>query len=227
MLKKLLTACVIVIALAPQAYAAPRWETVGKTSTGETLSLDVNSVQTKVNAGSWLFFSYRLKGSIETRQSIAKTASCSGGKLSSAKPGWIVDSTSRQVYADSVGSQNLLQRVCQLGKNAYSISNYQTINVYSTTSTQSEKEFVQSLDHLLVSKNNPLVHQYSGSEKIENGNLYCQFRRQGGSFNSYISLIDDGVVKEGATTELREFIKNYQIAVGVASNHNLCTEFKN
>lgn len=125
MLKKLLSACAIVIAFAPQAYAAPNWENVGKTSTGETLSLDITSVQNKPHAGSWLFFVYRVKGSVETRQSIAKTASCSDGKLSSSKPGWIIDSTSRKVYADSVGSQNLLKRVCLYGKIAnYSESNY-------------------------------------------------------------------------------------------------------
>jgi len=124
MLKKLLTTCAIVLAVAPQAIAASNWQTVGKTSTGEILSLDVTSVQNKPHAGNWLYFSYRLTGTVETRQNIAKTASCSGGKISSANPSWLIDKDDRKVLADSVGSQNLLQRVCQLGKNGYEISHY-------------------------------------------------------------------------------------------------------
>ena len=140
MLKKLLTACALVIAIVPQVYASQNWETVGKTNTGETLSLDSNSVQSKPNTGGWLFFSYK----VGSRQNIAKTASCSNGKLSSAKPGWIVDSNSRQVFADSVASQELLQRVCMYGKMAsYSETNYnetdeadQALNSDSNNRTQ-------------------------------------------------------------------------------------------
>jgi hypothetical protein len=98
------------------------WVTMGKTSSGSILSLNINSVQTKAHAGNWLWFSYRVTDNKETREHIGSTGSCIEGKVS-GKSEWLVDSIDTngnftgaiEIKADSTGNQSLLKKVCQLG----------------------------------------------------------------------------------------------------------------
>jgi len=225
MLKKLLTACAIILAVAPQAIAAPRWENVGKTSTGETLSLDTNSVQTKSGEGGWLFFSYRLTGSVETRQSVAKTASCSNGKLSSATPGWIVDSQSRKVSADSVGSQNLLQRVCQLGRNKQSYANGSDYATYSNADyVEPEKDYsryLNAVNRLLVEYKNPLSNYFASSQIIEHGNTYCSFRSTGKSSYEFTEIFE----KDDMTFLEKAILNDYLSTITSMSSRYICPQY--
>jgi len=105
-----------------EASQYERWVTMGKTSSGGILSLNINSVQTKPHAGNWLWFSYRVTDDEETREHIGSTGSCIEGKVSD-KSEWVIDATDTngnlagqiQIKADSTGSQALLKKVCQLG----------------------------------------------------------------------------------------------------------------
>lgn len=234
MLKKLLTACALVIAIAPQVYASQNWETVGKTNTGETLSLDSNSVQSKPNTGGWLFFSYKLNN----RQNIGKTASCSNGKLSSTKPGWIVDSNSRQVFADSVASQELLQRVCMYGKMAnYTNTNYnetdeadQDLNSDSNISTrsnysQNEIKYLNGLNQLLKVSDNIMLTIFSDTQKIESGHEYCKFRSNGNSQIDAIKAINNGIKYNPSVTN-RQTLFDYHTKTIASANVYLCPEYK-
>ena len=99
-----------------------RWLTMGKTSSGSILSLNINSVQTKPHAGNWLWFSYRVTDDKETRQHIGSTGSCIEERVSD-KSEWLVDSIDTngnltgiiKIKTNSAGSQALLKKVCQLG----------------------------------------------------------------------------------------------------------------
>ena len=108
-------------AKAQEYKVGERWMTMGKTSEGDTLSLNVNSIQTKPNAGNWLWFAYRITDSVETRERIGFTGACHRGSLVS-KPEWQVEFTNSngeletlQVKADSPGSLKLLRTVCSRG----------------------------------------------------------------------------------------------------------------
>ncbi|MEH2424613.1 MAG: hypothetical protein V7K48_28010 [Nostoc sp.] len=98
------------------------WLTMGKTSSGSILSLNISSVETKAHAGNWLWFSYRITDDKETREHIGSTGSCIEGKVL-GKSEWLVDSIDTngnftgaiEIKADSTGSQSLLKKVCQLG----------------------------------------------------------------------------------------------------------------
>jgi hypothetical protein len=107
------------------------WMTMGKTSSGSILSLNINSVQTKAHAGNWLWFSYRVTDDQETREHIGSTGSCIQGKVLD-KSEWLVDSIDTngnftgaiEIKADSIGSQALLKKVCQLGSSKPDSQNY-------------------------------------------------------------------------------------------------------
>jgi hypothetical protein len=108
-------------AKAQEYEVGERWMMMGKTSEGDTLSLNVNSIQTKPNAGNWLWFAYRITDSVETRERIGFTGACNRGSLVS-KPEWQVEFTNSngeletlQVKADSPGSLKLLRTVCSRG----------------------------------------------------------------------------------------------------------------
>lgn len=121
-----MTIIVSVAAILPTVTPATaqdgRWLTMGRTSSGEILSLDSNSVQTKPHAGNWLWFVYRVTGSKETRERVGFTGSCLQGRLT-GKPEWYVEATDRNgvitgqktIKAGSSASQALLTRVCQTG----------------------------------------------------------------------------------------------------------------
>lgn len=106
-----------------------RWLTMGKTNDGATLSLNVNSIQTKPHAGNWLWFAYRVTDDVETRQRIGFTGACSRGQLVS-EPEWQVEITNEMgvlgdvltIKADSPGSFRLLQTVCSKGYHSSSSS---------------------------------------------------------------------------------------------------------
>jgi len=235
MLKKLLTACAIVFAVAPQAIAAPRWEYVGKTSTGEKLSLDNNSVQTKSGEGAWLFFTYRLTGDVETRQRVAKTASCSNGKLSSSNPGWIVDSESRKVSADSVGSQSLLQRVCQIGKNSvpyvnagrYTVTDYVEPSFEPPASYppyQVIQNYLDSVNRLLLRSRNPTITVFSDEQKIESGIGYCKLKHEGGTSEDIYRSLYLATYKEDP--EEAAFFRDYKTTTFAAALTYFCPQYK-
>ncbi|MBN3945924.1 MAG: hypothetical protein HWQ38_05315 [Nostoc sp. NMS7] len=105
-----------------QTSRSERWVTIGKTSSGGILSLNINSVETKAHGGNWLWFSYRVTDDKETREHTGSTGSCIEGTVSD-KSEWLVDSINTngdftgaiKIKADSTGSQALLKRVCQLG----------------------------------------------------------------------------------------------------------------
>jgi hypothetical protein len=108
-------------ATAQEYESGERWMTMGKTNEGDVLSLNVNSVQTKPHAGTWLWFAYRITNGVETRQRIGFTGACNRGQLVS-KPEWQVEFTNQkgeiaqlQVKADSPGSLKLLRTVCSRG----------------------------------------------------------------------------------------------------------------
>ncbi|MHC5820075.1 MAG: hypothetical protein ACYT04_30455 [Nostoc sp.] len=105
-----------------EASQYSNWMTMGKTSTGSILSLNINSIQTKPHAGNWLWFSYRVTDDKETREHIGSTGSCIEGRVSD-KSEWSIDSIDTngnftgtiEIKTDSNGSQALLKKVCQLG----------------------------------------------------------------------------------------------------------------
>ena len=98
------------------------WVTMGKTNNGDILSLNVNSIQTKPHAGNWLWFSYRITTSVETREHIGFTGACNRGRLAS-KLVWQVELVNEngvidrvlEIKADSPGSLSLLKTVCSRG----------------------------------------------------------------------------------------------------------------
>ena len=121
------------------------WVTMGKTSSGSILSLNINSVETKVHAGNWLWFSYRVTNNKETGEHIGSTGSCIEGRVSD-KSEWLVDSIDTngnftgaiEIKADSIGSQSLLKKVCQLGSSkpdSQTSSKYSPWVVIGKTST--------------------------------------------------------------------------------------------
>ncbi|MHC5823305.1 MAG: hypothetical protein ACYT04_47595 [Nostoc sp.] len=128
MLKKLAVSaiasalCLVNFPMKAEASQHERWVTMGKTSSGSILSLNINSVETKAHAGDWLWFSYRVTDDKETREHIGSTGSCIEGRVS-GKSEWVIDATDTngnlagqiQIKADSTGSQALLKKVCQLG----------------------------------------------------------------------------------------------------------------
>lgn len=113
------------------------WVTMGKTSSGSILSLNINSVQTKAHAGNWLWFSYRVTDDQETREHIGSRGSCIQGKVSD-KSEWLVDSIDTnvnftgaiEIKADSTGSQALLKKVCQFFVSAQSKKIF--LNIFNT-----------------------------------------------------------------------------------------------
>lgn len=106
----------------PNTTKNERWLTIGKSNSGNILSLDINSVQAKPHANNWLWFSYRVTNDQETREYIARTGSCIQGEISNESE-WIIDTTNVngdfvspiEIKTDSPGSQALLKKVCQTG----------------------------------------------------------------------------------------------------------------
>jgi hypothetical protein len=98
------------------------WMTMGKTNDGAILFLDINSIQTKPNAGNWLWFSYRITDEVTTRERIGFTGACNKGKIVS-KPFWHVELINENgeidrridIEADSPASLKLLKTVCSTG----------------------------------------------------------------------------------------------------------------
>jgi hypothetical protein len=210
-------------------------EVRGRRSTGEILSLDVTSVQNKPHAGNWLYFSYRLTGTVETRQNIAKTASCSGGKISSANPSWLIDKDDRKVLADSVGSQNLLQRVCQLGKastpyvnaGGYTVTEYVQPSFDSPASYPSYpviQNYLGSVNRLLLQARNPTITVFSDEQKIESGIGYCRLKHEGGTSEDIYRSLYLATYKEDP--EEAAFFRDYKTTTFAAALTYFCPQYK-
>lgn len=106
---------------AQESEVSERWLTMGKTQKGDILSLNVNSVQTKPQAGNWLWFAYRITDGVETRERIGFTGACRRGQLVS-RPVWNTEIQNKdgvleaiEIKADSPGSLRLLKTVCSKG----------------------------------------------------------------------------------------------------------------
>lgn len=95
------------------------WIVIGKTSTGETLSLDLSSAQF-TGYGEATLFTYKFTGNVTSRVNKAVTESCEGitGKLrTDSSLEWFVNSqngkeTQIVVKVESEASKQMLERVC-------------------------------------------------------------------------------------------------------------------
>ena len=102
-----------------QTSQSERWVTIGKTNTGETLSLDLSSAQF-TGYGEATLFTYKFTGNVSSRVNKAVTESCEGvtGKLrTDSSLEWFVNSqngkeTQIVVKAESQASKLMLGRVC-------------------------------------------------------------------------------------------------------------------